>query len=265
MSKIDILNNKSFDLFDDSMDELKQLGIAFDSSNKEYMKALHTTHSNNIEGSTYTVDETLELLKDRMGFVSKNKSQLETMDMYSTANAYEYLENEFLAGKNLSISLIKETQRIIKEHTQAYTNPNEPRPGLFKKKQNRAGETLFAKPEEVQSFMEILMRRYRDNAKEHPLFQVAAFHRQFIMIHPFPDGNGRTARLLTNFQLWKRGYPDFVFFKENKQEYIQALKNSSSTSKYALLIKFMADQINKLRNIEVQKKKKNSNGKRPKR
>lgn len=262
-NKLDLLNKNSFELFDDAMNEIKEIGNSFDSSNKEYLLSLHACHSNNIEGSTYTIDETLELLKDEMGFVPKNKSRLETTEILSTSKAYTFLESKFKIGLDLSIDLIKETQRIVKEHTQMYTNPTESPAGQFKIKQNRAGETMFAMPEEVEQLMNRLMDEYKENNNEHPLYQVAAFHRQFIMIHPFPDGNGRTARLLTNFQLWKRNYPDIVFFKENKQEYIQALKNSSKTSKYVLLVKFLAEQADKFRRIESQKKKLNLSGDNP--
>lgn len=255
MNKLDHLNQKSFELFDDAMTEIKEIGNSFDSSNKEYLLSLHACHSNNIEGSTYTIDETLELLKDEMGFIPKNKTRLETTEILSTAKAYTFLEKMYNMGIDMSIDLIKETQRIVKEHTQLYTNPTEAPAGQFKIKQNRAGETLFAMPDQVEPLMNKLIDQYKANNNEHPLYQVAAFHRQFIMIHPFPDGNGRTARLLTNFQLWKRNYPDIVFFKENKQEYIQALKNSSHTSKYALLVKFLAEQTDKFRRIEAQKKK----------
>jgi Fic family protein len=45
-------------------------------------------------------------------------------------------------------------------------------------------------------------------------------HVDFVKIHPFVDGNGRTARLLTNLELMKFGYPPIVIKKESRVNYI---------------------------------------------
>ena len=49
-------------------------------------------------------------------------------------------------------------------------------------------------------------------------------HAEFVRIHPFPDGNGRTSRLLMNYQLMANGFPAISIAKENRLEYFNALE-----------------------------------------
>lgn len=49
-------------------------------------------------------------------------------------------------------------------------------------------------------------------------------HAEFVRIHPFPDGNGRTTRLLMNYQLMANGFPAISMAKENRSEYFKTLE-----------------------------------------
>ncbi len=67
-------------------------------------------------------------------------------------------------------------------------------------------------------------------------------HSVFIKIHPFIDGNGRTARLLLNFELMKNGYLPVIIKKENRLDYYIALDKSHTTNDYSDFIK-MIEQL----------------------
>lgn len=55
--------------------------------------------------------------------------------------------------------------------------------------------------------MQKLIQWYQEvEGKEPPVKVAAMLHLKFVTIHPFRDGNGRTARLLMNFELVKHGY-----------------------------------------------------------
>lgn len=57
----------------------------------------------------------------------------------------------------------------------------------------------------------------------HPVERAAKVHADFVGIHPFVDGNGRTSRLLMNLELLKTGYPPSVITVENRLAYYEAL------------------------------------------
>ncbi len=69
--------------------------------------------------------------------------------------------------------------------------------------------------------MEQLINEYNEEIKDkHIIEKVALFHLKFEAIHPFIDGNGRTGRLIMNFELMKEGYPPInIKFKDRKRYY----------------------------------------------
>jgi len=95
----------------------------------------------------------------------------------------------------------------------------------------------FLVPEQMQILVEIYNGEWQ---KLHPVERATLLHGEFVKIHPFIDGNGRTARLLMNFELMKNGYPPAVFKKEMSLEYYDALDLAHTTSKYENFIKLVA-------------------------
>lgn len=72
----------------------------------------------------------------------------------------------------------------------------------------------------------------------HPLLIASSFHQQFIDIHPFGDGNGRMARILTNLILMVCNYAPIIIRTENREEYYQVLNESSATDPTEIAIFF---------------------------
>lgn len=79
----------------------------------------------------------------------------------------------------------------------------------------------------VDAEMESLLDWYNNGSKDlHPIERAAIFHAEFIRIHPFPDGNGRTGRLLVNYELVKNGYPTITIKASQRGEYVNALNSA---------------------------------------
>ena len=57
-----------------------------------------------------------------------------------------------------------------------------------------------------------------------PIELAAWTHAEFVRIHPFPDGNGRTSRLLMNYQLMAQGFPPISIAKEDRLKYFDTLE-----------------------------------------
>jgi len=64
---------------------------------------------------------------------------------------------------------------------------------------------------------------------DHPVIIAALAHYKLVTIHPFIDGNGRTARLLMNLLLLQHGYPLAIIQKEKRPEYIAAIEHARQT------------------------------------
>ena len=80
----------------------------------------------------------------------------------------------------------------------------------------------------VEEKMNELIHWYREaKDKLHPVELAALFHFKYVYIHPFIDGNGRTARLLMNLILLRKGYPIAVIKNEDRSEYMKALELGS--------------------------------------
>ena len=70
-------------------------------------------------------------------------------------------------------------------------------------------------------------------------------HYQFVMIHPFGDGNGRIARLLMNYILLYQKFPSALFFQEDKEAYYNALIETQNAEDVSLFIEFCRTQYAK--------------------
>ncbi|QQK77610.1 Fic family protein [Salicibibacter cibarius] len=74
----------------------------------------------------------------------------------------------------------------------------------------------------------------------HPIEIAAILHSKFVNIHPFLDGNGRTARLLMNFELMRAGYLPVIIQVDERQKYYEVLDHAGVHNDYAGLIDMVA-------------------------
>jgi len=106
--------------------------------------------------------------------------------------------------------------------------------GTFKIRENNpttpdGTKVLYCPPDQVESEMDNLVTIFHKliALEVHPLIISGWFHHAFVSIHPFQDGNGRMARLLTSLILIKFGYfPITVLREEAKIKYIAALEKA---------------------------------------
>lgn len=80
---------------------------------------------------------------------------------------------------------------------------------------------------EVPHHMQNFVRWMRTNqGKLHPIELAALAHHRLVFIHPFSDGNGRTARLLMNLLLMQQGYPLVTVLKNDRKKYYDVLEKA---------------------------------------
>jgi Fic family protein len=83
------------------------------------------------------------------------------------------------------------------------------------------------------------------NSQKHPLTAIARFHFKFLEIHPFSDGNGRMARLLTTLLLIKYGFPPILIEGEEREQYFDALIKSEQDPGQSPIIAFFVAKMKK--------------------
>lgn len=175
-------------------------------------------HSNKIEGGTLTKAETRSVMVGNI--TVEGKSLKDIREMKGHDEAMKEIFRVGVGEKRLSEKRIKELHRKI---IVAETPEQESEIGVWKTVGNHIinpmGEKYeFIPPLEVPDAIHGLLNRLnagldkihgQDKDAPDPLLLAFEFHLKFLSIHPFADGNGRTARLLTNLILTSLGYPCF--------------------------------------------------------
>ncbi len=89
-----------------------------------------------------------------------------------------------------------------------------------------------------------IVKEYSQEWKNfHPVVRATLLHGEFVKILPFIDGNGRTARLLLNFELMKCGYTPVIIKNEQRAAYYNVLDFAHTTMNYEPFIKLVADLL----------------------
>ena len=206
------------------LDVLKQRLDSFRPLPPEVVRNLHadlvlrwTYHSNAIEGNTLTLKETKVVLE---GITVGGKSMREHLEAINHREAILFMEDLVAKNEPLSEWQIKSIHQLILK------NIDDKNAGVYRKINVIISGAEHVPPDalRVQSDMENLIGWHQSQgAVLHPVERAARLHADFVKIHPFVDGNGRTARLLMNLELMKSGFPPVVLPVEKRLEYYEAL------------------------------------------
>lgn len=225
----------------------------------EYNEILFSAHSCGIEGNSYTVDETRTLKEKGLGMIPYGKTLLESFEILDHFRAYEYILSNL--DKPLSEELLKETHRLLTEHTLSYRTAHDDQPsvpGEYTKTDMSAGDTMFGDHEvlikQVPKLLESTQKML-DTKAIHPIIIAAKFHGYYEYLHPFRDGNGRLGRLFSNFILLKNDLPLLIIESHQRDEYINALKLIKKERTDEYLIDFFFNQSIARMKDEISSKK----------
>lgn len=225
----------------------------------EYNEVLFSAHSCAIEGNSFSVDETRTLKEKGLGMIPHGKTLFEAFEILDHFQAYEYLLNNL--DKPLTEKLLKETHRLLTEHTLEYKTRNDEvpsKPGEYTTVDMCAGDTIFGEHEKLIRQVPRLLESTQsaiDSGEVHPMVIAAKFHGFYEYLHPFRDGNGRLGRLMSNFILLKMGQPLLIIPSSHREEYIAALKYIKKERTDEFLIDFFfKTSINRLQH-EISEKK----------
>ena len=185
-------------------------------------------NSTAIEGNTLTLGETALVIEK--GITISGKPLKDHLEILGYNKALKFIK-EIVKEKEkypLNEDLIKEVHRILFKPMENLEKEYDYGIGFYRKNQRfiKGSRHVLPRPEKVQDLMEEFVKII-NNIDIHPIKQAALFHFGFTHIHPFTDGNGRTARLLMNLMLLRDKYPITIIPLEKRGIYINALEKAS--------------------------------------
>ena len=216
--------------------------------NEEFMIEF-TYNSNAIEGNTLTLQETAMVLE---GITIDQKPLKDHLEAVGHKDAFLYVQ-DIVSNK------IPLTEFVIKNiHSLVLMNKPEDK-GVYRRVPVRI---MGAFTEPVQPYMiepkitELLAENEKRKATMNIIERVARFHLEFESIHPFIDGNGRTGRLLMNFELMQNGDPPINVKFSDRKRYYDAFdsysRNQDATPMTNLIAEYVTERLEQyLRVIDV--------------
>lgn len=179
--------------------ELKEIAIAF------------TYNTNAIENSTITLEETREIIVDK---IAPNRP---LRDIRETETHFKVFLEMLKKKENLSKELLLKWHKAIFEETKPDVS------GRYRDFMVRVGSYRAPDWQDVEKLMKDFIK-FSNKRELNPVELAARSHYQFEKIHPFGDGNGRIGRLIMNYILWHASYPMLIIEYTKRRSYYKALQ-----------------------------------------
>jgi len=220
LSEIDILKKEL-----DSCRPLNEMQVK---SLKNYYDIELTYNSNAIEGSTIDYNETKIILLD--GITIGGKSTREHLETINHKESIDYIE-EIAKQETKEITRVD----VLGIHRIILTGIDTQNAGKYRAyevyvKKGDGSRFYFPNPAQVPNLMDDFFFWLKENSAMHPVLLSAEAHYRLVSIHPFIDGNGRTARLLMNLILLQNGYTPAVIKMADRKKYIEAIETARTNN-----------------------------------
>ena len=203
-------------------------------------------NSNAIEGSTITLQETRLILET--GLTVGGKSLREHFEIINHRDAIDYVEDLVASTEPITPFHVRQIHKLV------LSRIDDDHAGRYRETQVRIAGAAFTPPESwlVSNLMtewgEWLLGEEKSS---HPVELAALAHHRLVAIHPFIDGNGRTARLVMNLILMRAGYPPTVIQRINRRQYYRVL-DQADAGKPAALVNFVGRAVERSLNLYLE-------------
>lgn len=198
----------------------------------------YTHNSTAIEGNTLTLMETKLVLEDKISI--GGKSLREIYEQINHQKAYRFVKECIHKKQPLDEKVIKEIHALLMENILIG--------GVYRNVDVYISGAQHTPPSPNEMYHQI-KDFYADltwkSSQLNPIELAAWTHAEFVKIHPFPDGNGRTSRLIMNYQLMANGFPAISIAKENRLDYFHALEAYAVSGNLAPFADMVADLSNR--------------------
>lgn len=193
--------------------------------------------SNAIEGNTLTRKETALVIEE--GITGGIKPLKDYIEAQNHARAFDFILKQYSNHKVLSENTVLEIHKII------LSGINDADAGSYRSVRVyiSGSRTILPNPVKVPDLMTDF-GKWLTNTEDSALSAIEA-HYKLVTIHPFVDGNGRTARLLMNLILLKAGYCPIIIRPRDRKRYLNILENRQTKDEIEPYNKFMLEALSR--------------------
>ena len=228
------------------LDGLRPLPSAAVSRLRDQILVEWIYNSNAIEGSTITLQETRLILET--GLTIGGKSLREHFEVINHRDAIDYVESLVSSLERITPFHVRQIHKLI------LSRIDDENAGRYRETQVRIAGATFTPPESW--LVPNLMTKWGEwlaveEKSNYPVALAAQAHHRLVAIHPFIDGNGRTARLVMNLILMRAGYPPTVIQRINRRQYYRVLEQADA-GKPAALVNFVGRAVERSLNLYIE-------------
>ena len=218
------------------LDSFRPLSPAHAENLRQAFDTEYIYDSNRIEGNSLTLQETDLVIRE--GLTIGGKPLKDHLEAINHKDALEFVRELAQGQQEITESILLDIHGMILRGIDR-TNAGRYR---IDRVRISGSQYICPNPLKVPDLMRGYFQQYQiEKNKIHPVVVAAEMHRKLVVIHPFIDGNGRTARLIMNLILLQNGYPiaNISGDKNNRREYYNSLEKSHVENDNTDFIKFI--------------------------
>lgn len=192
----------------------------------------YTHNSTAIEGNTLSLIQTKALLEDQISVGGKMLREI--YEIVNHNKAYQYVKACIVEGEPLDEKRVKDMHAILMENIMVG--------GIYRNVDVYISGARHTPPSPNEAYQQV-KNFYADlpcKSEMNGIEFAAWTHAEFVKIHPFVDGNGRTSRLIMNYQLMVHGFLPVSIAKESRLEYFEALESYAVDADLNPFVDFIA-------------------------
>jgi Fic family protein len=192
----------------------------------------YTHNSTAIEGNTLSLIQTKVILEDQISVGGKRLREI--YEIVNHNKAYQYVKSCIPEGESLDEKRVKDMHAILMENIMIG--------GISRNVDVYISGARHTPPSPNEAYKQV-KNFYADLPYKTEMngIELAAWtHAEFVKIHPFVDGNGRTSRLIMNYQLMVHGFLPISIAKESRLEYFEALESYAVDADLKPFVDFIA-------------------------
>ena len=213
-------------------------------------------HSNAIEGNTLTLEETENIFT--INRFSEKKSINDNLEIFDYKQAINFILKKAKHNTQINENFIKTINANVLKNTGAIINSAlgtiDSSKGEYRLSSVIVGTSTFPAVQKINSLMPALVENYleiENSSIIEAINKASDIHFDFVSIHPFYDGNGRTARLLMNYIMQVNKLPFIILKNEIKPKYFSSLKETRKKEDLTIFRNFIKEQYYKQLNSEM--------------